>query len=137
MYMSYFTGEDLVFYKENDQIMSGGYSIDSILLKEGIAPMVTLNDSFSGGRKEKVSNLFENLAVPAGLLYIHQKSKFNEHNYDEPCDHCVLSDDIHDQLFALIELHKPKKLKTRKTSLHKEKDKKKSNKMFSRKIKNN
>jgi len=112
--MSYFTGEDLVFYKENNQIMSGGYSIDSILLKEGIAPMTTFNDSLSGGRKEKVSNLFENLAVPAGLLYIQQKPKFNEHNYDESCDHCVLSDDIHDKLFALIELHKPKKQKTKK-----------------------
>lgn len=133
MYMSYFTGEDLVFYKENDQIMSGGYSIDSILLKEGIAPMTTLNTSLSGGRKEKVSNLFENLAIPAGLLYIHQKPKFNEHDYEEICDHCVLSDDIHDQLFALVELHKPKKQKTRRASHRKEKEK--TSKIFSRKNK--
>ena len=133
MYMSYFTGEDLIFYKENNQIMSGGYSIDSILLKEGIAPMTTLNNLLSGGNKEQVSNLFENLAVPAGLLYIHQKPKFNEHNYDEPCDHCVLSDDIHDQLFALIELNKPKKQKTRRAG-HQEKHKT-SKLLFSRKNK--
>uniref|UniRef100_A0A6C0E612 Uncharacterized protein n=1 Tax=viral metagenome TaxID=1070528 RepID=A0A6C0E612_9ZZZZ len=120
MYMSYFTGEDLVFYKENDQIMSGGYSIDSILLKQGIAPITTFNTPITGGRKEQVSNLFENLAVPAGLLYIHHKPSFNEHNYDEVCNHDVLSDDIHDQLFALVELQKPKKQKTRKIGFTKE-----------------
>ena len=28
------TAQDFVFYKENDQIMSGGYSVDSILLNQ-------------------------------------------------------------------------------------------------------
>ena len=122
--MSYFTGEDLVFYKENDKIMSGGYSSDSILLKEGFSPMMTLNESYlaSGGKKERVSNLFENLAVPAGLFYIPQTSGVkhnNEYNYDEECEHFVLSDDIHEQLFKLIEVDKKKKQGTKKNTSHK------------------
>ena len=30
------TAQDFVFYKENDQIMSGGYSVDSILLNQNL-----------------------------------------------------------------------------------------------------
>ena len=55
--MSYFSPNDLVFYKENDQIMSGGYLIDSILLKQGISPMTTYNQT-GGINGDKVSNIF-------------------------------------------------------------------------------
>ena len=108
--MSYFSGDDLVFYKENDKIMSGGYLINSIMLKEGISPMTTFNNKYSGGShdNQKVSSLFDNLAVPAGLFYMNPKQ-------NESCeyimeDHAVLSDDIHDKLFELIEAKKTKKL---------------------------
>ena len=111
--MNHFSGEDLVFYQEDDKIMSGGYLIDSILLKQGVSPMTTLN--YSGGSdssSNKVSNIFENLAVPAGLLYTYKKggsinqyvntSPFKKPNHKEDI---VLSDDIHDELYKQIEMN--------------------------------
>ena len=75
-YKPEFTDDDFLFYKAGDVIMSGGYSIDSLLLKEGISPMQTFNslenNNQMGGNKP--SNIFENLAVPAGLLFINKKN---------------------------------------------------------------
>ena len=116
--MSYFSGDDLVFYQENNKIMSGGYLINSIMLKEGISPMTTINEKYGGAKNnsDKVSSLFENLAVPAGLFYINPKQS-DECVYDELNDHAVLSDDIHDKLFELIELKKQNKKQTKKQKI--------------------
>ena len=39
-----FQGGDLIFYKNNDgNIMSGGYDVESHMLRNGISPMRTLN----------------------------------------------------------------------------------------------
>jgi len=76
--MSALSGDDLVYYKENGRVMSGGFDINSILMKQGISPFSSLNSnelpvSQSGG--SSVSNLFKSLAVPSGLLYLHEKKK--------------------------------------------------------------
>ena len=75
--------DDLLFYQEqrggNNIIMSGGYSVDSFLLKQGLSPMQTfgaLEGGQSGGKQSdgnKPSSIFENLAVPAGLFFSNQK----------------------------------------------------------------
>lgn len=118
--MSTFFKDDLIFYKDgNGNIMSGGYSVESRMLEEGISPMRTLNLEQTGGKDKKgtkVSNGFENLAVPAGLYYITQpqsKPKNKEvHNYDK--EHKPLSDDIFDKLYEMIEYDNKRKRKTRK-----------------------
>jgi hypothetical protein len=119
-----FEGNDLIFYKNNDgNIMSGGYDVESHMLRNGISPMRTLNFEQNGGRDKKeakVSNGFENLAVPAGLFYICQsqsqsknKNKDKEkHSYDK--EHTPLPDDIFDKLYEMIEYNDKKKRKTRK-----------------------
>ena len=117
--MSFFTGDDLVFYQDNKSgnIMSGGYNINSILLKEGIAPMTTYNTNLSGGSKlennNNISSIFDNLAVPAGLFYYDQKAGSNDQNIEykntEP-----ISEDLHDKLFKLVEINNKKKQKTYK-----------------------
>lgn len=130
--MNQFSGEDLIFYKENDKIMSGGYLINSILLNQGLPAMTTLNQNYYGGHLEKVSSIFENLAVPAGLFYMNTKTEIIKNQpLDDEIEHVPLSDDLHDQLFALIEM-KPIKKNTRKKSILKQKT---SNKI-SRKNKN-
>jgi len=77
--MNNLSGDDLVYYKnENGRVMSGGFDINSILMKQGISPFSSLNSNElpvnqSGG--SSVSNLFKSLAVPSGLLYLHEKKK--------------------------------------------------------------
>ena len=42
--MSNIDGEDLVFYSGSDnQIYSGGFSVNSIMMKSGFSPFTTLN----------------------------------------------------------------------------------------------
>ena len=120
---------DLIFYKGgNGNIMSGGYDVESHMLRNGISPMRTLNleqPEQSGGKEKKekkekkVSNEFENLAVPAGLYYISQpqtKTKHKEQqNYNK--EHTPLSDDIFDKLYEMIEYSDKKKRKTKKQNL--------------------
>jgi hypothetical protein len=125
--MSYFSGEDLIFYKDPDSgnIMSGGYSIQSILLKDNMSPMTTLNlqhgqygqyGGVNGDVNDKVSNIFDNLAVPAGLFYTPQKGSGinNNNNNNEYSNASTLDDDIHDQLFKLIQVNKSNKKSTKK-----------------------
>ena len=134
---SIFQGNDLIFYKNSEgNIMSGGYDVESHMLRNGIAPMRTLNLEQDGGREkkgkkeEKVSNGFENLAVPAGLYYITQpesKTKnMNQHSYDK--EHTPLPDDIFDKLYEMIEYNDKNKRKTKKQNLSVEKIHKKTKK---------
>jgi hypothetical protein len=116
--MSYFTGEDLIFHHDNDtgKIISGGYNINSILLKEGISPMATFNTQ-NGGKvldNNNISTLFDNLAVPAGLFYYDQKAGFKDNSIEyNKSDY--ISEDLHDKLFKLVEVtNKKNKAKTYK-----------------------
>jgi len=112
---------DLIFYKEGDQIKSVGYSINSILLQNGMSPMKTFNTSKQIGG-DNISSDFEELAVPSGLSYFSQKK--NSSNFDlfsggalknnHNDQHEMLSDDIYDKLFGLVEYDKKQKRKTRK-----------------------
>jgi hypothetical protein len=127
-----FNGGDFVFNRMIDEktgestIVGGGYKINSFFLQGGIPAMTTLNSSDQTGGK--VSSPFENLAVPAGLFYINQRVPKNDlykpdHHYKE---HEMLSDDMIDKLFGLVEADNKKKRKTRK-HINKS-DKKKSRK---------
>ena len=135
-----FNGGDFVFNRMIDEktgestIVGGGYKINSFFLQGGIPAMTTLNSpqqtdgkvtdgkvtdgkgtdgNITGG---KVSSPFENLAVPAGLFYINQRVPKNDlykpdHHYKE---HEMLSDDMIDKLFGLVEADNKKKRKSRK-----------------------
>jgi hypothetical protein len=116
---SFFSADDLIFYKEDEQIKSGGYAIKSALLNDNISPMTTMNilAASTGGGGEKVSTPFENLAVPAGLFFINQKvpKNYTEEHWKK---HEAISDDIYDKLFDLIRMDDKKKRKTKKHSLN-------------------
>ena len=110
--------DELLFYKKDDNIMSGGYSINSIFLNDGISPMKTLNsleNDQTGGKK--VSSIFDNLAVPAGLFLINQNSftgmsnlTTNKYKNSE-----MLPDNIFDEFMKMIEVDKRNKRGKRKT----------------------
>jgi hypothetical protein len=112
------SANDLIFYKEGNNIMSGGYSINSIFLKNGVSPMQTVNfrrkglesnskeesDSKKDSSKNSISSLFEDLAIPAGL-YFNNTKLFPENKipYQEYEEHTMLPDDIFDKLFKMVE----------------------------------
>lgn len=143
MYMSHqLSANDMIFYKEGDKIMSGGFSIESLLLHKGQSPMYTANGSentnITGG---SVSSIFKNLAVPAGLLYQTNKEKKRqlfEYNEDGQeleggfNNNSVLSEDIHSQLMKMVEVNDSGKTvrerKSRKHRVTKYKEKKNNSK---------
>ena len=108
--------DELLFYKKDDNIMSGGYSINSIFLNDGISPMKTLNsleNDQTGGKK--VSSIFDNLAVPAGLFLINQKSFTGISNLTTNKNSEMLPDNIFDEFMKMIEVDKKNKKGKRKT----------------------
>jgi hypothetical protein len=99
--------------------MSGGYSIDSLLLKEGISPMQTFNSLENNNQMggNKASNIFENLAVPAGLLYINKKNIGSYSSLSDYKETKMLPDNIFDEFMSMIEMDKRKRKKTRKNDV--------------------
>ena len=122
---------DLVFYQEGGNVMSGGYKLNSIFLQNGVSPMQTNNinnekkrqkglESDSGSEKspsldKEVSSLFNDLVIPVGLFFNNSKmfpeNKVPFKQYEE---HTMLSDDIFDKLFKMVE-YDSKKNKFSKT----------------------
>jgi hypothetical protein len=115
------------------------------MLKNGISPMRTLNleqneldgddeknqqdgeNQQDGGNKskgkkskkeKKVSNGFENLAVPVGLYYISHPQTKSKHKQIHDEEHTPLSDDIFDKLYEMIEYNDKNKRKTKKQILN-------------------
>jgi hypothetical protein len=127
--------DDFVLYKEGDNIMSGGYSINSIFLKNGVSPMQTVNFRKKGletnsldkdSKKDKdsssISSLFEDLVIPAGL-YFNNTKLFPENKipFEEYKEHTMLPDDIFDKLFKMVEyepLNKQNKYKKTRKGLN-------------------
>jgi hypothetical protein len=99
-----FNNNDFAIYKEDGKYIGGGYTIDSFLLNNEQSPLTTFNTVGGGTNiQTQVSSLFENLAVPAGLFYHNQKP--NKTKIDEYKEHSMLSDDIFDKLFGLVQMN--------------------------------
>ena len=130
--LDYIGSNELVF--NNDQeggIYSGGFSVNSIMMKAGMSPIMTINNTpetlIGGGNYNKVSDLFNDLVVPNWALSYNnriggEKYKEVEHN-DSDSEDDVLEDDLHDKLLELVKEHNikaneesrlSKKKKTRK-----------------------
>jgi hypothetical protein len=105
-----FEPADIVFNtNENGDVTAGGFSVNSCLLKSGLSPITTMNGSSQKGGS--VSEIFKNLAVPAGLLYMQQSlaSSFPSDNNNE-----TVSDALYDKLLNLA-TDKPKLQKKKKS----------------------
>lgn len=97
---------ELVFnIDKNANIYSGGFNVNSIMMKAGMSPIITLNTGQVGGNSDKVSDLFKNLVVPSYALSYSNKSgggyKDNEKNNDSDTDSDI-DDDLHDKLLNLV-----------------------------------
>jgi hypothetical protein len=126
-------GNDLVFYTDEEKnIYSGGFNVNSIIMKAGLSPFSTLNkinnqtgvNNQTGGN---VSDLFEGLVVPNWLL--SQENKFNggfnaknkNFDSDDDDDDDVITDDIHNNLLELVTFNDNKN-KHKKTKRNKNKN---------------
>ncbi len=130
--MSYIDGNDLVFYGGSDnQIYSGGFSVNSIMMKSGISPFTTLNNinGENGQSGGNVSDLFKNLVVPSWL--VSQENNFtggsrDMKNLDKDFeDDEIISDELYDKLLDLASVDdkeiKNKKKHTRRFKKHNKK----------------
>lgn len=125
MYMttpSIFEEDDMVFNKSDGKIHSAGFTIDSILMQKGEPALITRNSSSQNGGGN-FSDIFKDLAVPAGLAQFTRKqfggdahdSKIQNTKDPEP-----IGDDIHEKLLKMVEVEggsRPRK--TRRTNLEK------------------
>ena len=135
--MSYLDGNDLVFYGGSDnQIYSGGFSVNSIMMKSGISPFTTLN-SINGQIGGNVGDVFKDLVVPSWLVSQEYKGTGgSKHvkNFDEDSeDEEVISDELYDKLVDLVTVSDAE-IKNKKKSTRRFKNKIVKNKGTKRKI---
>lgn len=107
--MSYIDANDLVFNNDPaNGIHSGGFNVNSLFMKRGISPIVTLNKENIQHGGNLVSDIFNDLVVPNWALYnpgkmtggsIHRPpdSDSNSDSEDEAID-----DNLHDQLLDIV-----------------------------------
>ena len=119
---SVFEEDDMVFNKSDGKIHSAGFTVDSILMQKGEPALITRNSSMQTGGGN-FSDLFKDLAVPAGLAQFNRKqfggdahdSKIQNTKDPEP-----IGEDIHEKLLKMVEVEggsKPRK--TRRTKSEK------------------
>lgn len=106
--LDYIGPDELVF--NNDKvggIHSGGFSVNSIMMKAGMSPIMTLNTEQVGGDFNKVSDLFNNLVVPNWTLSYNNRivgGKYKEIDHESDNDD-VVDEDLHDKLLELVKEH--------------------------------
>jgi hypothetical protein len=113
-----YIGPDELIYNNDGEIHSGGFSVNSIMLKNGLSPIITLNESIitGGGNENKVSDLFNNLVVPNWSLSYNYKSGGSSNiinNKNQENDDDTLEDSLHDKLLNLVKVDKNEVLNSR------------------------
>jgi hypothetical protein len=107
--------DELIFHTVGNELISAGFGINSILLKRGLAPILSFatndesssssdNDSSSSDEEEdkSVFRSFKNLAVPFGLM---TSDKYTQHPHNEDVeDRGVLPDTLYDNLLKLVDM---------------------------------
>jgi hypothetical protein len=111
--IGYINHEELVFNPDNT-IQSGGFSVASIFMKSGISPIMTMNDNtdniLQNGGSNKVSDLFQNLAVPNwAIMYKMTGGEYKDKDDNETDSD--IDDELHDKLLGLVREHQETKSK--------------------------
>jgi hypothetical protein len=123
---SYIGPDELIFNNDaNGNIYSGGFNVNSIMMKGGFSPIITLNASNASqiGGAEKVSDLFNNLVVPNWSLSYNYKSSGGTRNmnnkYNDDDDE-IITEELHEKLLNLVKASeddiKQKQIKSHKNT---------------------
>lgn len=120
-------GNEMVFSINSGGACSGGFNVNSIMMKAGMSPITTLH-SQSGG--DNVSDLFGgNLVIPSWLLSYSamngmEGGKKDKHKDDDSDDECI-DDKLYETLLDLVreplhKLNQPSKVaRTKRNKAHK------------------
>jgi hypothetical protein len=102
--IDYIGANELVYNTNAEEgVYSGGFSVNSIMMKAGMSPIMTYNTQI-GGDSNKVSDLFESLVVPNWALSYNNKITGGAYKDDESSDE-EIDDDLHDKLLGLVRDH--------------------------------
>ena len=85
------TSDDLVFLTQNNEIISGGFKINSNFLNEQI---------------QKGGGIDKNYVIPAGLLYQNVENIYKDLNIKNSS---TIDNDLYDKLFDLVIYKKKRK----------------------------
>ena len=114
--VEYIGANELIFNKDSESgIYSGGFNINSVMMKAGMSPILTVNSQTGGNNK--VSDLFDNLVIPNWALSYHMKGGEYKENKEESDDEDYNNDideDLHDKLLGLVREHDNKLTKLEK-----------------------
>lgn len=100
--------DDLIITKNSsDETICGGFKVNNILLNTDNPAIVTVNSKKKP--LNKVSSLFDDLAVPAGLLFIQDKLT---PRYSEKTEK-IIDNTLYDRLFNLAEINTKKQSRKR------------------------
>lgn len=127
--IDYIGANELVFNTDKEAgIYSGGFSVNSTMMKVGLSPILTVNKPLQSGGSSKVSDLFNDLVIPNwALSYNMRGGEYKDESSDSDSEYGdVIDDDLHDKLLGLVREHDikstgPKKKKTRRQRVGKKK----------------
>ena len=108
-----FEGKDMIFNNQTGGgIQSGGLSIKSMMISKGMSPIMSINIDKDPENIERVSELFQNLVIPLGLIngIKNMNSGYNvmdDERYIYDDDECEEDkdeiDSLYDKLLKLVE----------------------------------
>ena len=126
---SYIGPDELIYNNDvNGNIHSSGFNVNSIMMKAGLSPILTVNKPLQSGGASKVSDLFNDLVIPNwALSYSMIGGEYKDESSDSDSgsgsdSDSDIDDDLHDKLLDLVKEHDiktagAKKKKTRKQRL--------------------
>jgi len=145
--------EDMIYNKVDGQVMAGGYAVNSLFLAENIPLFKQVQGAQMQAAQmqtqatpvlkcEKFSDRFQNLAVPAGLLFINTHRTplhmnplhMNPLHMNPETESQPINDDLYNKLLALVqttdamEQNKAEKLAKKKKTTRKQKNKRMTHK---------
>jgi hypothetical protein len=103
--INYIGANELVFNKDNTGVYSGGFNVNSIMMKSGMSPIMTINSEQTGGNSNKVSDLFESLVIPNWVLSYNMNGGEYRYDSDSEASDEDIDDDLHDKLLGLVREH--------------------------------
>ena len=101
--MSYIEPFELIFNNDPVKgITTGGFSVNSVMLKNGLSPIKTLNVNSSQSGGTNVSDLFENIVVPNWAYTYGSKIGGEQHNTKKYEEDDYVDDELHEKLLKLV-----------------------------------